>query len=358
MFGTETAAKLYAVRWPVAHAGVFSTWGECEPLVKGVKGALYQSFDARDEGQRRRDAEAFVAGVDAAGPGTAPADRLRANSLRVPSAQAVGANSLRANSGSGKPAAAAARPAGKATKGMTKSAKRAAQKQATDEALAALPPGALLLYTDGGCDGNTNVATTNHPAGWGAVALQKGVPGAELLQTLAELYGPVELSGKSPWFIGAEVASNNTGELSGIAHALLWLRDEGGHAPAAIVYDSEYAAKITQGVYQATKNPAIAASCRKLCSAEQKRRTGGVRFIHVKGHSDDPWNDKADALVQLGKTGEHWRPSAPAGIGPSLNKGVKKQAKLSFAPVRKRVADGGSACAASSAKVAKPAIGL
>ena len=95
MFGTETAAKLYAVRWPVAHAGVFSTWGECEPLVKGVKGALYQSFDARDEGQRRRDAEAFVAGVDAAGPGTAPADRLRANSLRVPSAQAVGANSLR-----------------------------------------------------------------------------------------------------------------------------------------------------------------------------------------------------------------------------------------------------------------------
>ena len=34
-----------------------------------------------------------------------------------------------------------------------------------------------------------------------------------------------------------------------------------------------------------------------------ERRTGGVRFVHVRGHSSDNGNDRADALVQWGKRG-------------------------------------------------------
>jgi hypothetical protein len=40
-----------------------------------------------------------------------------------------------------------------------------------------------------------------------------------------EMWGNVELDATSPYFLGATVGSNNTGELIGIAQALIWLRD-------------------------------------------------------------------------------------------------------------------------------------
>ena len=50
---------------------------------------------------------------------------------------------------------------------------------------------------------------------------------------------PQVLDAKHPHFLGAEKCSNNTGELSGIAEALLWLRDEETRAgPAVLCYDS------------------------------------------------------------------------------------------------------------------------
>lgn len=56
---------------------------------------------------------------------------------------------------------------------------------------------------------------------------------------LCELYAPVCLDKEDQRFLGAEQASNNTGELSAIAEALLWLRDEcpgPASIPAEIVY--------------------------------------------------------------------------------------------------------------------------
>eukprot|EP00969_Alexandrium_andersonii_P043701 1916246-Alexandrium_andersonii.AAC.1 len=71
----------------------------------------------------------------------------------------------------------------------------------------------------------------------------------------AKLFGPVVLDSTSDKFLGAEVASNNTGELCGICEALLWLRDwESTGAPAVICYDSVYAAKTTSGDINAHKN--------------------------------------------------------------------------------------------------------
>jgi viroplasmin and RNaseH domain-containing protein len=265
--------KYYAVRRG-RQTGIFGSWSVCEPLVSGFPGARYKSFSAREH------AEAFVAGV------SPPRLSRRTSRARSPG------------------------PA---------SSKLATQRQSTASALAEMPHGSLLLYTDGGCTGNVGVATTVHPAGWGVVVLEKRAAsgGGEDLRQLTELHGPVELNRSSPWFLGAEVASNNTGELSGIAHALIWLRDDGGQVPAAIVYDSDYAAKITQGVYKAHKNREIAASCRRLCAAERQRRAGGVIFVHVKGHSNDKWNDRADAMVQIGKLGQ--RVSDLGVLGPSLS---------------------------------------
>jgi len=165
----------------------------------------------------------------------------------------------------------------------------------------------LALYTDGACKGNNHVASKMCPAGWGVAVVGGGGThgnhgrGTGLL--VVELFGPVVLDSTSPFFLGAEVASNNTGELSAICEALLWLLlCEPSDRPAVLLYDSTYAAKITLGQYRAEKNQVLAAKARSLFQEVSSQRK--VRFEHVKGHSNDKWNDAADALANRGAGGE------------------------------------------------------
>ena len=225
------SAKLYAVRRG-RKIGVFGSWAECEPLVKGFPNARFKSFATM------RDAQAFVRGADPpAAPATAAPQRRRVPQASRPAVRAASTAPTR-------------------------------------------PAGSLLLYTDGGCTGNTDVAHSNQPAGWGVVALRQTRSPSDP-QVLAEMHGPVELTSSDPHFLGAEVASNNTGELSGVATALLWLREEGGDDPATIFYDSKYAAKITLGEWKARKNLGIAKNCQRALAAEKRRRRGGITFVHV-----------------------------------------------------------------------------
>ena len=62
-----------------------------------------------------------------------------------------------------------------------------------------------------------------------------------------------------------------------------------------------YAKNITTKVWNARANKGIAKLCQDALTAENERRQGGVHFVHVKGHSEDKGNDKADERVQWGK---------------------------------------------------------
>ena len=84
-------------------------------------------------------------------------------------------------------------------------------------------------------------------------------------------------------------------------NALLWAKQQGGEEPFVICYDSMYAKNITTKVWNPRKNKGIAKQCQDALSVEHERRTGGVHFVHVKGHSEDKGNDKADDRVQWGK---------------------------------------------------------
>ena len=169
-------------------------------------------------------------------------------------------------------------------------------------------PGELALFTDGACKGNNNVAQNACPAGWGVVVVAD-VPAGTTTggQASCELCGTVELDASSAHFLGAEVGSNNTGELSAVCEALLYLitlADLEPHEPqraACICYDSEYAAKQTQGQWKVNKNKALVLKAQALLATALTRRD--VRFLHVKGHSGHQWNEKADALANAGAAG-------------------------------------------------------
>ena len=122
--------------------------------------------------------------------------------------------------------------------------------------------------------------------------------------------------------------SNNTAELTAIGEALLWCShhlqasshssvsvrstalSSSSSSSTAVVdlkrvvirYDSEYAAKSIQGIFNGKKNVELISVIRKHFSAVV--RLIEVSFVHVKGHSKARWNDRADELAGLGASGQ------------------------------------------------------
>jgi ribonuclease HI len=113
--------------------------------------------------------------------------------------------------------------------------------------------------------------------------------------------------------------SNNTAELTAIGEALIWCNQFLTTSPPpsnisriVIRYDSEYAAKSVQGIFNGKKNVELIAAVRKQYAALQ--RVGSIPsgqsssamvidFVHVKGHSKSRWNDRADELAGFGAAG-------------------------------------------------------
>ena len=111
----------------------------------------------------------------------------------------------------------------------------------------AFTPKESLPLLDGSCLGNQNVDAST-PAAWGLVVV---IGDSGLGKGSGELHheeaGPVITDPQQNGFIGAEVGSNNTAELSGFAAALRWLLIEGGEDAAVIRADSTYAGNLASG---------------------------------------------------------------------------------------------------------------
>ena len=81
----------------------------------------------------------------------------------------------------------------------------------------------LSLYVDGSCLGNQNV-DQNTPAAWGLVVVKGDTGlGKGSGEIIDETSAMVITDKHAVGYIGAEVGSNNTAELSGFAAALRWL---------------------------------------------------------------------------------------------------------------------------------------
>ena len=170
----------------------------------------------------------------------------------------------------------------------------------------------ITLYFDGSCQENRNV-TVETPAGWGVVVVRGdsglGKGDGEVIE---ELSGPVIVSPDEEGFLGAEVGSNNTGELSAMAHALRWLLMEGSTDPVTLRGDSQYALKISTGEWRAKANRELAARVQALWDEVTSLRT--VEAEHIRAHRGHRWNERADHLAWRACIGEtplplqFWKP--------------------------------------------------
>lgn len=168
----------------------------------------------------------------------------------------------------------------------------------------------LNIYVDGSCLGNQNV-DAGTPAGWGFVIVSGdnglGKGNGEIIH---EEYGLVLTSGKG--WLGAEVGSNNTAELTAIAQAIRWLLKEDDESEVIIRGDSQYAGNIATGEWKAKANKELANTVQKLWEEVSSIRK--ISWKHVKAHSGHRWNERADHLALRAAQGKKpvglsfWRP--------------------------------------------------
>ena len=173
---------------------------------------------------------------------------------------------------------------------------------------------ALYIYVDGSCEENRNV-TRKTPAGWGFCVISGdsgiGKGGGDVI---FERSGPVVTEESVDGFLGAEVGSNNTAELSAIAHAMRWLLSEGDSQDVVLRGDSQYALNIASGEWRAKANKELAGSVQALWSEVASLHS--LCAEHVRAHRGHRWNERADHLAFRAMQGEDalplqfWKPGA------------------------------------------------
>ena len=169
-----------------------------------------------------------------------------------------------------------------------------------------LPAGTLVVYTDGsGPDDSNRTRNRTGKAGWGFVVTGGDVNGTDD-QYARELHsdcGEVITERSARRYIGAEAATNNTGELTAIVRALEYILEQQSSCPVLLRYDSLYAAGVASGATRARAHRTLVRRANRVWREVHAQRNGNVWASHVRGHSDNKWNDRADELARQGKGG-------------------------------------------------------
>ena len=69
-----------------------------------------------------------------------------------------------------------------------------------------------------------------------------------------------------------------------------------------VLYDSQYAASMSQALWRPSTNNTLIAIASGLQTMHRQIRT--ITFTHVKAHDGNPWNEAADRMCVRGGTGQ------------------------------------------------------
>ena len=328
----------YAVR-SGRNPGIYSSWGEASENVSGFQGAVHKKFSTQSE------ANAFVQTSGGYSQSVSKSHssqpQLVANSYssQLQHQPSSGHSQPRISSAACQPHVQARATAAysdnydsRDSYQQSSNSKPTSMAKTTARRTGSVTPmypdrkdaaHELVMYTDGACKGNANVIANKCPAGFGTLILSRSH------ETVAEIFAPVELETKSPYYMGAEVRSNNTAELSAIGEALIYVRDSAQNFvcncsgacrctrhSVSVRYDSEYAALSVKGDYNGAKNKKLYENIRGIYKsvreggtyatgefAGKRRQPVDIVFEKVKGHSGDTGNDRADHLANEGAAG-------------------------------------------------------
>ena len=143
-----------------------------------------------------------------------------------------------------------------------------------------------VVYTDG--SGSKGRCNKNTPAGWGWCYLKDG--------EWVEAFGPVVTSPDNFHFHGAQVGSNNTGELTAILEAILYAISE-NWSGVTIRTDSQWSINVLKGIWKVRHHKVLVNYIKSLIKATPLK----VTLSWIKGHSGIEGNERADRLAEEGK---------------------------------------------------------
>ena len=150
-------------------------------------------------------------------------------------------------------------------------------------------PDPLLLYFDGSAAGKR--------AGWAfAVFDWSG-------KLLFERWGHVITDPKDPLSLGASTSSNNTGELSAFAEAMIWLICEAPHwrdRGVVFAFDSTYAIGAGTGEWKTYDNQPLIKTLKALWDVFEDVDDFPVFGMKIKSHTNNPFNDHVDERAKWG----------------------------------------------------------
>ena len=143
-----------------------------------------------------------------------------------------------------------------------------------------------VVYTDG--SGTRGKCSRHTPAGWGFCYQQE--------EHWVEAYGPVVTDPDHLLYRGAQVGSNNTGELTAILEALLHVIDHNWEA-ATIRSDSQWSIKVIKGIWRPSRHKPLVNYIRKLLRDFPVK----IHLEWIKAHVGHEGNERADRLAEEGK---------------------------------------------------------
>ena len=167
-----------------------------------------------------------------------------------------------------------------------------------------LPHDTVSIYTDGSAIPR-KLGHPPPPAGYGLKAITGGTgPEHDGGRELYEECGQINArSSEHPHVL---TTTSNLAELVAFTRAVDW-----AHAnrlafgqPVCIRYDSMYAAHIATGIWKAKKHKPMAQAARQAWARLKRSKEGRAWMKHVRGHTGNQWNERADRLAGQGRGGK------------------------------------------------------